>query len=105
MDKTPLWPHSCSDCKCKFYSDKLPEGAMEEDMLYKVGRKNLVYYCENAANTCHRCVFALCLPCKVKREQEQELNYGSCIKRGASGDDENCHRFKRIRKERAIHDD
>jgi hypothetical protein len=105
LDKTPLWPHGCSDCNCKYVGDKSPLGVTEEDVLYKVARKNVVYMCENAANTCHPCLFSLCIHCKTKRERQQELeqdcDHGN--KRGATTEDES-RRSKRARKERTHED-
>jgi hypothetical protein len=103
LDKTPWWPHGCSsECNCsKYVGDKVPLGVTKEDTLYKVARKNVVYMCENAANTCHPCVFSLCVHCKTKREQqelEQELDHG---KRRVSAEDESRRVSKRPRKERA----
>lgn len=58
------WPNKCSDCGIAFVN-KRESDIEDKDKEYSV--KNGVYLCPNAALTHHRCLFALCRPCKQTR--------------------------------------
>jgi hypothetical protein len=64
LDKHPMWPKSCSDCGVLFV---LKVDINIKEKQYKVAARTPVRMCQNAANSKHPCMYALCSPCKISK--------------------------------------
>jgi hypothetical protein len=64
LDKHPMWPKSCSDCGVLFVLKVDPN---IKEKQYKVAARTPVWMCQNAVNSKHPCMYALCSPCKIAK--------------------------------------